>query len=368
MESRADAKAQLLPVVLEEEQDSASSSTAFSSSDCQDNEDTAKVDVEVIVKHTFIEVVDPTLSRRTRSMSDSCVSRPWTTWQSWEQIVSEKQNDLSDASTEDLDACTRDPSVRDENTMSDDDGVVDAPMIEMASYQSVEQWWSPVSFESPTVMSSSTQLDASAEPFVLSSHRLDASAEPFVPAWMQPSTDTPTSNDRNDRLCWADQVDEPDTTIQEWWVDSSTEEWRTTVMLRNMPNNYTRDMLIELVEEMGFGDAYDFVYLPIDFSSQAGLGYAFINFNSVEKAQLCFHTFEGFSAWKVPSDKMCTVTWSDPYQGLESHIERYRNSPVMHQSIEDEWKPALFSNGKRVTFPPPTKTIKTPKIRQPKKN
>merc|ERR1719188_2087772 len=40
----------------------------------------------------------------------------------------------------------------------------------------------------------------------------------------------------------------------------------TTVMLRNIPNRYTRDMLIERLNE-GYKDQYDFVYLPIDFNS-----------------------------------------------------------------------------------------------------
>merc|ERR1719352_1000286 len=142
------------------------------------------------------------------------------------------------------------------------------------------------------------------------------------------------------------------------------EEWRSTVMIRNMPNNYTREMLLELVDSMGFVGAYDLAYLPIDFQSQAGLGYAFINFVTVADAQLAFERFEGFSNWNVPSEKVCTVTWSSPTQGLEAHLERYRNSPVMHHSLADDWKPVLIQNGVRVQFPPPTKPIKTPKVRQ----
>lgn len=134
-------------------------------------------------------------------------------------------------------------------------------------------------------------------------------------------------------------------------------------MLRNMPNNYTRDMLLEFVDAMGFVNSYDFVYLPVDFKSQAGLGYAFINFISTAEAQRCFDCFEGFSDWAVPSEKVCTVTWGSPYQGLEAHIERYQNSPVMHPSIPDEWKPILISQGIRIAFPAPTKPIKTPKFR-----
>merc|ERR1740130_1979356 len=149
------------------------------------------------------------------------------------------------------------------------------------------------------------------------------------------------------------------------WTDADDQEWRTTVMLRNMPNNYTRDMLLELADSMGFAGCYDFAYLPVDFKSQAGLGYAFINFVSTAEAQRCFDCFEGFSEWKVPSEKVCTVTWGSPYQGLEAHIERYQNSPVMHHSIPDDWKPVLLGQGVRLDFPAPTKPIKTPKVRQP---
>jgi len=147
-------------------------------------------------------------------------------------------------------------------------------------------------------------------------------------------------------------------------VDAAGEEWRTTVMIRNMPNNYTRDMLLDMVDSMGFGGTYDFAYLPVDFQSQAGLGYAFLNFATVADAQACFDQFEGFCDWKLPSEKVCTVTWSSPTQGLEQHIDRYRNSPVMHPSLPDEWKPVLLQQGMRVAFPPPTKSIKTPKVRQ----
>merc|ERR1740138_1013689 len=59
--------------------------------------------------------------------------------------------------------------------------------------------------------------------------------------------------------------------------DSPVHEHRTTVMLRNLPNNYTRDMLLEHIENKGFIGLIDFFYLPIDFRSHACLGYAFVN-------------------------------------------------------------------------------------------
>jgi len=49
---------------------------------------------------------------------------------------------------------------------------------------------------------------------------------------------------------------------------------RTTIMLRNIPAEFTRDELIKLLDTEGFAGTYDFVYLPVDFAHQAIYGYA----------------------------------------------------------------------------------------------
>ena len=42
--------------------------------------------------------------------------------------------------------------------------------------------------------------------------------------------------------------------------------------------------------------------------------------------------FDGFDRWALPTAKVCQVGWSGPHQGFQAHVERYRNSPVMHKS------------------------------------
>lgn len=137
-------------------------------------------------------------------------------------------------------------------------------------------------------------------------------------------------------------------------------ETRTTLMLRNIPNDYSRAMLLELLDSHGFAGRYDFVYLPMDFKRTAGLGYAFINCVSSADAVAMKKKLRGFMHWRVNSQKVCEVRWGEPLQGLEAHIERYRNSPVMHYSVPDEYKPIVFTNGIRSPFPAPTKRIRTP--------
>lgn len=138
----------------------------------------------------------------------------------------------------------------------------------------------------------------------------------------------------------------------------------TTVMMRNIPNSYTREMVLKLLEDEGFRGAYNMVYLPVDFQSRVGLGYAFINMVTTEDALRFQWHFSGFSNWTLASDKVCQITWGDTLQGLHANIERYRNSPVMHASVPDEFRPVLFEDGVRVPFPPPTRSIREPRMRR----
>jgi len=140
------------------------------------------------------------------------------------------------------------------------------------------------------------------------------------------------------------------------------EGMQTTVMMRNIPNDYSRDMLVQLLDKHGFAKLYDLVYLPIDFSSQAGFGYSFVNLVSADVAERFRVHFQGFRGWELPSDKVCDVLWSAARQGLQANVERFKNSPVMHESVPDKFKPALFVDGVRVPFPPPTRKPRAPEI------
>jgi hypothetical protein len=142
------------------------------------------------------------------------------------------------------------------------------------------------------------------------------------------------------------------------------EEQRTTVTLRNLPNNYTRAMLLSMLDYEGFAGTYDFLYLPIDFVSSGCLGYAFVNLVSASYVPAFWQTFEGYAKWAFPSRKICSVSWSMPFQGLEANVERYKNSPVMHATVPDEYKPLLLKDGVRIEFPAPSKIIHPPRLRR----
>lgn len=145
-------------------------------------------------------------------------------------------------------------------------------------------------------------------------------------------------------------------------ADASLAVPHTSVMLRNLPNSYTRKMLMDLLDQEGFAGLYDFVYLPMDFKTHVSLAYVFINFVNADVVRRFWKSFHGFSNWALPSHKVARVNW-DECQGLAAHIQRYRDSPVMHEDVPDEFKPVLLKDAHRIPFPVPLQKIRAPRCR-----
>jgi RNA recognition motif-containing protein len=134
-------------------------------------------------------------------------------------------------------------------------------------------------------------------------------------------------------------------------VKAATEpRLKTTIMLRNLPNDYTRDMFLQILDDAGFKLKYDFVYMPMDFKKSCGLGYAFVNLRTYEDAVKMWNDLNGFNNWVLPSQKVMAASWGKPTQGFDALVERFRNSSVFMQP--DEYHPVLFDeNGVRRPFP-----------------
>jgi len=135
----------------------------------------------------------------------------------------------------------------------------------------------------------------------------------------------------------------------------------TTVMLRNIPNKYTREMLIKQLS-VDFNGLFDFMYLPIDFKNKCNVGYGFINFRTTEACAKFVKDFHGVDVRKclpgLNSKKVVEVTPAR-VQGLQENVRRLRNSPVMNQLIDHpEWMPLLFNDsGEEEPFPNPEQPL-----------
>jgi hypothetical protein len=103
----------------------------------------------------------------------------------------------------------------------------------------------------------------------------------------------------------------------------------TTLMVRNIPNMYTRSMLIEELDSLGFEGEYDFIYLPIDKSTQWNVGYAFANFKTAEAAKRCVADVTGytFDRFEHGSRKVAQISVAH-IQGLEKNLEYYSKTAV----------------------------------------
>jgi len=140
-------------------------------------------------------------------------------------------------------------------------------------------------------------------------------------------------------------------------AEAKAQGW-TTVMMRNVPHSYTCDKLIDLLESKGFAKWFDFVYVPINFTKCLGVGYAFVNLTTPERAEEFILAFEGFDGWDSSFSKTaCSMHWS-VCQGLRENVKRYRNSPLMSDDVPAFFKPVLLKNGVRIPFPQPTKKVK----------
>jgi len=116
---------------------------------------------------------------------------------------------------------------------------------------------------------------------------------------------------------------------------------KTTLMIRNIPNKYTQEMMLELINE-NYKDSYDFFYLPIDLKNKCNLGYAFINFLSPEYIVSFFKEFEG-ARWGqcVVSQKVCSIRYAR-LQGREALESHFNSSKVMCQA-DKKLKPLLLN-------------------------
>lgn len=127
----------------------------------------------------------------------------------------------------------------------------------------------------------------------------------------------------------------------------------TTTMLRNIPQRFDRESLLDNLISNGFFGSFDFVYMPSDFSTGVSLGYAFINFIS-EAVYMRFKSIYAGLKLAEESPKVCVVC-DAKVQGMSQNVEFYRNSTVM--IMEPKYHPVVFENGVRQRFPMPTRPL-----------
>ncbi|GMI83507.1 terminal EAR1-like 1 [Hibiscus trionum] len=150
-------------------------------------------------------------------------------------------------------------------------------------------------------------------------------------------------------------------------AESSGQDSRTTVMIKNIPNKYSQQLLLNMLDNhcihcneqiVNAGDdqplsSYDFVYLPIDFNNKCNVGYGFVNMTSPQTTWRLYKAFHN-QHWEVfNSRKICEITYAR-IQGFQALKQHFRNSKFPCEM--DEYLPVLFvppRDGKQLTEPAP---------------
>lgn len=152
-----------------------------------------------------------------------------------------------------------------------------------------------------------------------------------------------------------DGAEGPQTSLSDTQIDDSLHA-NTTLMVRNLPTDLSQPAFVQQFIETGWKGLFDFVYMPMNLRGHGNFGYAFINFAS--------HSLAAQVMRQMPNSEPdgWTSVWST-CQGLSANIERYRNSPLMHELVPKECKPAAYDHsGNQIPFPSPTKNIPKPRI------
>ena len=84
---------------------------------------------------------------------------------------------------------------------------------------------------------------------------------------------------------------------------------RTTLIIRNIPNKYTINLLLEEIN-VHFLGKYDLLYLPLDFINNTNLGYGFINFIDPIHIMYFYDEFIGKKWNNFNSDKKCQLAYA----------------------------------------------------------
>lgn len=296
---------------------------------------TSTVDVRLVVKHTFIEVqgveaeAEKARRKAARRRTDMGPTRI-------PHIVELTSGDE-----------TSSISVGDDATRMGSFCSVDSDNI-IGRHISMSSEWSEWSGRSMDVKTESLFAACSSSSSTLSLHS-DAPWRPRLP------TDSSCSSGSFDNQEQHRDFRSTTTLHHVQNPSDAQKEHRTTVMVRNIPTHLSQIDFVRELSARGYRNLFTFVYMPMNLRSYGSFGYAFVDLiDATVAVQLMKQLQLQEDGWRA--------IWSST-QGMTANVERYRNSPLMHETVPAECKPALYDeHGVQVPFPAPTKYLAKPRI------
>lgn len=121
----------------------------------------------------------------------------------------------------------------------------------------------------------------------------------------------------------------------------------TTIMMRNLPNKYCQQMLLDEIAKGGFHlqRDFDFIYLPMDRSNGANLGYCFINMVEPARANAFAAAYSGKKMRRFNSFKTVTVMPAS-IQGYDRNFAYY-SSMRISKALDPQYRPLFVRQENR---------------------
>ena len=113
----------------------------------------------------------------------------------------------------------------------------------------------------------------------------------------------------------------------------SLEDRRTTVMIKNIPNKFSRELLLSTIDQ-NFKGTYDLFILPTDGNRNKNFGYSFINFTSCYFIPYFYFMFNDKKWSSTNSKKICEITYSK-VQGRANLISYYANKIIFYNNAHE---------------------------------
>ena len=113
----------------------------------------------------------------------------------------------------------------------------------------------------------------------------------------------------------------------------SCEDTRTTIMIKNIPNKFNRELLLEIIDQH-FKGTYDMFVLPTDVNKYKNFGYSFINFTSSYYIPYFYFIFNKKKWAGTNSKKVCELTYSK-VQG-KNDLSNHYPSKIIYDNKESK--------------------------------
>ena len=113
----------------------------------------------------------------------------------------------------------------------------------------------------------------------------------------------------------------------------SLEDKRTTIMIKNIPNKFSRELLLSTIDQ-NFKGTYDLFILPTDGNKNKNFGYSFLNFTSSYFIPYFYFMFNDKKWSSTNSKKICEITYSK-VQGRANLISYYANKIIFYNNVNE---------------------------------